>query len=260
MTSNSLAPVNAGEPKQTIVQFLEQMKPQIQAALPVTISPDRFVRLALTTMRKTPKLQQCTPQSVVGSLLTAAALGLELDTTGEAYLVPYKNEAQLIVGYQGVSKLFWQHPLAARLSAEYVCENDEFSYDKGLNPSLHHVPATGDRGPVVAYYAIVGLQTGATWFDVFTPDQIRKIRKRSGASDGIDDPEHWMERKTALKQVLKLAPKSAQLAQAVRVDEQVGSMTMAQQVSAGTLPELPVVDDEAVDVETGEIVEQEALA
>lgn len=248
MTSTAVA-------KATIPATIERYKPLIAQALPKHLDPDRFARLALTTLRKAPKLQATNPESFVGALLTASALGLEPDVNGEAYLVPYGKECQLIVGYQGLAKMFWQNPLAARLSAEYVCERDEFDFDKGLTPRLHHRP--GDRGPVIAYYAIVGLSNGATWFDVFTPAQIKALRKKSGASGDIADPEHWMERKTALKQVLKLAPKSTSLQQTLAVDEKVGSLRAVEAIVAEAVPDEPFVDTvdaEVVDSETGEVL------
>lgn len=240
----------------SVAATITHFAPMIAEALPKHLDADRFTRLALTTLRKTPQLQQCQPESFIGALLTASALGLEPDVNGECYLVPYKRECTLIVGYQGIAKMFWQHPLAARLSAEYVCERDEFHYDKGLTPYLTHKPAQGDRGPVIAYYAIVGLKNGASWFDVFTPAQISKLR--AGARKGtIADPEHWMERKTALKQVLKLAPKATQMQQVYAVDEQPGSMKAAQQISRHEVPELDA--PERVDEETGEIYEGEIV-
>lgn len=240
----------------TVAQTITKYAPLIAQALPKHLDADRFTRLALTTLRKTPQLQQCAPESFVGALLTAAALGLEPDVNGECYLVPYKRECTLVIGYQGLARMFWNHELSARLSAEYVCERDEFSYDKGLAQHLTHRPATGDRGKVVAYYAIVGLKNGALWFDVFTPEQIAKLRggNRKGQ---IDDPEHWMERKTALKQVLKLAPKSTQMRQTLAIDERPASMAVAEQVVAQQVPDLGTIDEpvdaEVIDPETGEV-------
>lgn len=242
------------EQPKSLPDTIRDYQPLIKQALPKHLDVDRFTRLALTTLRKTPQLQRTNPASFVGSLLTASALGLEPDVLGECYLVPYKGECTLIVGYQGLAKLFWQHPLAKRLSAEYVCENDHFDFSKGLDERLEHRPATGKRGKVVAYYAIVELQTGARWFDVFTPEQIAALR--SGNRKGqIADPEHWMERKTALKQVLKMAPKSTSLAIAERVDERVGlTPEVAVQVANGTDPgDLPYIDGEVVDEQTGEV-------
>src|SRR5690606_2858516 len=117
----------------SIATLIQQMQPEIQRALPKGMDGDRIARLALTVVRQTPKLAQCSPASFAGSLLTAAALGLEPGVNGEAYLVPYKNECQLIIGYQGYAKLFWQNPLARHLDAQAVYANDEFDYEYGLN-------------------------------------------------------------------------------------------------------------------------------
>lgn len=236
-------------------QMLQQMLPEIQRALPKHMSGDRFTRLVLTEMRKTPKLAQCTPESFFGALLTASAVGLEPGVNGEAYLVPYEDrknrviECQLIVGYQGVAKLFWQHPLAKRLAAEAVYANDHFRISKGLVQELEHEPAAGDRGPVVGYWALAELTTGAQNYDYFTADEIKKLRGgKVGTSGGVADPQHWMERKTALKQVLKLMPKSAHLASAMEVDEQPGSISRGQVVALH------------VDRDTGEIMDPELEA
>lgn len=242
----------------SVAATIVQHKSLIAEALPKHLDPERFTRLALTTLRKTPQLQQCEPQSFVGALLTASALGLEPDVNGECYLVPYRRECTLIVGYQGLAKMFWQHPLAARLSAEYVCENDRFEYRKGADPRIDHVPALGDRGEVIAYYATVGLKNGASWFDVFTPKQIAALR--GGTRKGqIADPEHWMERKTALRQVLKLAPKSTQLAALDQYDERPGSLDVVRQLVDARHDETPH-DPETGEVLTGEIVDDDQPA
>lgn len=228
-----------GEP-QTLAAALTTMGPEIQRALPKHMSGDRIARITLTEVRKNPKLADCDPGSFFGALLTAAALGLEPGINGECYLVPYKGKCELIVGYQGVAKLFWQHPLAKRLTAEYVCENDHFKFSKGLAMTLEHEPATTNRGKIVGYYAIAELSTGALAFDYFTADQIKALRGGAvGTSGGVADPERWMERKTALKQVLKLMPKSVELTQAVQVDETVGSLAVAEGISQGSgLPQI----------------------
>ena len=247
-----------------LVAALERMKPELERALPRHLSGDRIARIVLTEIRKNAQLAQSTPESFFGALLTTAALGLEPGVNGEAYLVPYADrkrgivECQLIVGYQGVAKLFWQNPLAKRMSAEYVCENDHFAYDKGLTLRLEHTPATGERGPVVGYYAIVELTSGGIAFDYFTVEQIKRLRGgKVGTSGGVADPEQWMERKTALKQVLKLLPKSVELATALRADETIGSMAVGKAIAAGAgVPDMQHPDP--IDVTTAEVLETSA--
>ena len=278
MTTTDLAV--KGEPRPTIVQFVNGYSSQIAEALPTHIPPERFLRLLLNEMRKTPDLQRCTPESVVGAMLTASSLGLEFGPNGECFMIPFENkrydrelrqdvkvmEAEFVPGYKGIAKLFWQHPLAARLSAEYVCERDAFEFDKGLRPYLHHTPAKGDRGPVVAFYAIVGLQGREPWFDVFTPEQIKSLRNGAvGPKGKIKDPERWLERKTALLQVMKLAPKSSQLQAAIAVDERSGADLWASSAPRAILrgepvpevgrPELSLAGEE-INEATGEVLGQ----
>lgn len=242
---------------QTIAGLITDMKSEIARALPRGMDADRVARLALTQVKKTPRLAQCTAQSFAGALLTSSALGLEPGVNGECYLVPYKDnrsgdtECQLIIGYQGVAKLYWQSPLAEYIDTQWVGENDEFDYAKGLTPHLVHKPARGDRGMPIFYYAIVRIKgAGQPIWDVFTTDQIKKLRRgKVGSSGDIPDPERWMERKTALKQVLKLAPKSTRLDRAMNSDEATGTelyQAMRRDVEIEASGGEPVIDGEVV--------------
>lgn len=220
--SNAVAQQRAAQP--SIATVIQQLQPEIARALPKHLDADRIARLALTLVRKDRNLANCSPESFAGSLLTAAALGLEPGVNGEAYLVPYKGECTLIVGYQGYAKLFYQSPLAKHIDAQAVHENDEFDYAYGLEPYLVHKPAKGNRGDVTHYYAAATLNTGASAFVVLTKDEVKALRGgKVGTSGQIKDPQHWMERKTALRQLVKLLPKSAALDAASRADERTGT-------------------------------------
>lgn len=215
----------------TVAQAIELMKPEIARALPKGMDADRMARLALTLVRKDRNLAQCSPESFAGALLSASALGLEPGVNGEAYLVAYKGECTLIVGYQGMAKLFYQSPLAKHLDAQAVHDRDQFDYAYGLEPSLVHKPAKGDRGNVTHYYAVATLNTGASAFIVLTADEVKQLRGgKVGTSGGIKDPMHWMERKTALRQLIKLLPKSTALDTVARVDERPGTELHAELV------------------------------
>lgn len=231
------------EQPKTAAQLLKVLTPEIARALPKGMDADRMARIVMTEMRKSRNakiagtakhsLDECTFESIAGSLLTASALGLEPGIMAEAYLIPYQDnkrrvvECQLIIGYQGIVKLFWQHPRAEFIDTQVVYERDTFHYSKGLNPTLEHIPFPGDideRGEVVAYYAIAKAKDASPIWDVFTPKQIGRLRNgKVGPSGNIADPQRWLERKTALKQVLKLAPKTTRLDMAIRQDESGGS-------------------------------------
>lgn len=223
--------VDKAEPPKTIYQLIESMKDEIARALPKHLGADRLARIALTEVRRTPLLASCTQQSFGGALMTCAQLGLEPGVTGEAWLLPFKNskkggiyEVQLVIGYPGMVKLYWQSPLARSLDTQAVYEKDEFDYEYGLSPRLVHKPYSGgDRGPATHYYAVARLENGGSAFVVMSPWDVEKIRARSRAKD--DGP--WktdydaMARKTCLRQLFKLLPRSPELARAMAQDEAV---------------------------------------
>ena len=239
----------------SIATFIHQMRPEIERALPKHMDADRMARLLLTAVRQTPKLGQCDPQSFAGAVLTASALGLEPNLSGEAHLIPYGRECQLVLGYQGLVKLFWQHPLAAHIDAQAVFERDDFDYAYGLDPFLRHKPATGDRGKVVAYYGVAALKTGAKTFVVLSPEEVKALRQgKVGPSGKIADPMHWMERKTVLRQLFKTLPRSTTLNHALASDEVNGS-TLRRRELAGGSEAAPQIESAppGVDTTTGEV-------
>lgn len=258
----------------SIAAYIQQLQPEIARALPKGMDPDRIARLALTVVRQSEmakrkgtaktSLADCTPESFAAALLTAVAFGLEPGVDGEAWLVPYGKECTFIPGYKGIAKLYWQHPLARHLDAQAVYENDDFDYELGLHPSLRHKPAMGDRGKKIThYYAVASLSTGAEKFEVMTAEQVAAVRDASPRrSNDIRDPQHWMERKTVLKQLLKVMPKSTRLQQVLVADEQTGTELRAEQMPAQVMQTNPAAIEYVpsdVDPTTGEVIDHDQL-
>lgn len=143
----------------TIPDMVKVMMPEIKKALPTVLTPERFTRIALSALNNTPALQKCTPMSFLAALMNAAQLGLEPNTPlGQAYLIPYKNkgvlECQFQIGYKGLIDLAYRNGQMQTIQAQAVYENDEFSYEYGLEPKLFHRPAFSDRGELVYFYGI----------------------------------------------------------------------------------------------------------
>ncbi len=274
MTSQAVACADRAE--NTVKTLITQNWAAIAGALPQTMEPKRFARLVANSVRKTPLLAEATAVSMVGSLLAASTLGLEVDTPlGEAYLIPYKRknrqrgtewvEAQLIPGYQGIVKLFLQHPLALQVESGWIGEHDVLSYGTGSDKHLKHTPKLVDRGKPIGVWALYRLTTGAWDYVVLSMEQVAALRGKSlDEKRDVADPEHWMERKTALKQVLKLAPKSTHLVSAMKLDDEPVAAVVEQvemrpvadamrAVGAGDV-NLSTVEGETVDPDTGELV------
>ena len=115
----------------TIFDLIKASEKQFAVALGRTIDPERFVRVALTTVRTNPSLAGCNPQSLLAALMLSAQLGLEPGgPLGHAYLVPFKNEVTFIPGYRGLITLARRSGEVASIRAHAVFDGDEFSSAK----------------------------------------------------------------------------------------------------------------------------------
>jgi len=204
---------------------------QIKMALPRHLDSNRMVRIALTELRKNQKLQDCDPLSFVGSVMQAAQLGLEPgDGLGHAYLIPYKDKCTLQIGYKGLLELARRSGQIISMSSHEVYENDKFYFEYGLNEKLSHIPATENRGEIIAFYACAKMKHKAYQFEVMWVSDINNIRNRSVAYNSAlkyqKTETPWitnyveMGRKTVLKRLCKYLPVSVELLEAISLDEE----------------------------------------
>lgn len=204
----------------TLATLINQMRPELQRALPKHMDPDRMARIALTVLRQTPKLNECDPQSFLGALMTCAQVGLEPGPLGEAYLVPYGRTVTFVPGYRGLVKLAWQSGQLNTIAAHVVYEHDEFDYSYGLEPTLTHKPALSNRGEVIAVYAVATFKHGGNAFEIMSVDDVKAIQRRSRADNDGPWKTDWeqMARKTVLKRLSKWLPLSSEFASAIERD------------------------------------------
>lgn len=252
----------------TIFELIELQKKGFALALPEGWDPGRFTRIALTALKQNPALQKCTPESILGSLMLAAQLGLEPNSPlHEASLIPYKGQAQFQIEYRGFMKLVWQSGMVKTLDYDMVCENDEWEYKKGFPLVFQHSPNfRGERGEPFAYYALAEMVDGGQAVVVKSKSEIVKHAKRFSraySSGPWQTDFDSMAIKTVIKELSdKKLPKRTQMEnvrfqRALGRDESVNEMDLS---NIGTNPEdediktTPVLpDDDVVDVEgTGE--------
>lgn len=218
MTSTEVVRTDAAEP--SLAQLIQKMKPEIAKALPSQMNPERMARIATTVLKQTPQLAKCNPESFLGALMTASQLGLEPGPLGESYFVPFGRDVTFIPGYRGLIKLARNSGLLVDIWAEIVYENDEFTYTLGLHRDLKHVPASGERGKPIYVYAAAELKDGGHPFVVMTHAEVEAIRSRSRAGRNGPWVSDWgpMAKKTAVKQLAKWLPLSAEFNTATVLD------------------------------------------
>jgi recombination protein RecT len=228
---------------------------EVAKALPPGLEVERFLRVARTAVQANPALLGCTPRSIIAAIHKAASYGLDVGPVGQAYLVPYRDTAQLIIGYRGMIALARRSGELASIEAREVKENDEFEFEYGLHPRLRHVPALNDRGKLVCFYGIAQFLNGGSYMIVVDLDTIEEHRRQSPTGNRPDGP--WqtnydaMGRKTVIRIMEPYLPLTTEAAEAIAGDDAipVETATVIDTTGEPRRPEpepepAPVYDDE----------------
>ena len=169
-----------------------------------------YISSVLIAVADSKQLQECHPASIYTGALRAATLRLSVDPgVGQAYLVPFKGRATLIVGYKGL------HDMAVR--------TNRYRY---INVGRIYEGQEVDEDPITGFHSIHGSKTSNKvigWIGAFemlprfggysktlymTVEEIHEHGKRYSKSyDHSDSP--WqtepdkMEKKTVLRLLLR---------------------------------------------------------
>ena len=252
-----------GSAQPTMQQYIKQMEGEIKKALPSVMTPERFTRITLSALSTNPKLAQCTPQSFLGAMMTAAQLGLEPNTPlGQAYLIPYWNskqrrlECQFQLGYKGMIDLAYRSGEIQTIQAQIGHANDTLVAEYGTECILKFIPKlNGDRGEPVNVWAMFKTKDGGYGFEIMPLDDVRAhAQKYSKAYDAGPWQTNFeeMAKKTVLKKVLKYAPMKSDFVRQIAQDSTVKTEIDEDMFSVPAA----VVDAEAVAVDesTGEVI------
>ena len=215
--------VKKDEEPGTFPGMLRAFLPEIQRALPKHLNGDRMARIALTAFRRTPKLAQCDPRSVFAAVIQASQLGLEPDTMGRAYLIPYGSECQFVPGWKGLVDLVNRSGQGTVWTGA-VFEGDSFDYQLGDSPYVKHKPGTEDSPDKLTHVYAIGRTKGAEWpiIEVWSMAKVLKHRDRYnkvGKKHYSYENEEMYARKVALLQVVKYMPASAELVAAIGLND-----------------------------------------
>ncbi len=200
-------------------QEFKKIFPAVQSMVPKHMTPERLMRVALAAISRTPKLAECTKESIIGAVTACAVMGLEPNLIGHAYLVPFWNskartmEAQFVIGYKGCIELIRRTGEVSKVNAIDVYENDFFYYEYGEHERLIHVPLEmvetkaaidkefadmvryypryrngipAERGKVVGYYSKFELKDGGWGFRAMTAQAAAEHAKRFSKSKTKD--------------------------------------------------------------------------
>lgn len=230
-----------------VVALLAKYKGQIEAILPKHLTPERVLKMIVGELNRNPKLLECTPWSVVNSVLTLSMLGLEV-RPGSAYLIPFRDRrgqgtprtiCTPVIDYRGKIDLARRSGVVEDVDAEIVFSKDKFRIFRnefGFK-ILEHEPllyrkndqtgdmiaiSDADRGEPIGAYAVAVLKHGQRPKFTFMPKvDILAIKNRSRAKDDgpwvTDELEMW--KKTVIHRQCKTLPQTPELAKAQEIDD-----------------------------------------
>lgn len=236
------------EAKETtgVLALIEGMKPEIEKSLQDDAGAAILARHYYNAIRFNPLLMQCTPESLVASLLLSAQVRLEPGPLGHVYLVPFKDskrqahEVVWMLGYTGIVEL-GRRGGAAGLTATVVHDNDvlEKPWQNERGWHWEYKPAQGETGERIG--ALVTWREDkervALWMPPERVDVAVKASRnpKAAALKGED----WYWRKTAIRFARPWLP--------LATDD----MARAAAVDGGAVRSLDVQDGEAVAVVDG---------
>lgn len=197
MSSTALKAAATGavaRPQRTIFDYLDdpRVKSGIAAVAGRYLTADRMLKLCINAVKKTPLLMKCDPQTVLGAMMTSAALGLEPNTIQQqAFLIPYKRrakiddqwvdvyECQFQVGARGFVTLAYRSPHIKSLAAEAIHDGDRFEHEIGSATFLRYAKNLRERGPLIGSFSHVLMAEGGESVCILPLDEILKIREKS---------------------------------------------------------------------------------
>ena len=222
--SKAIAPIDE------IRSNLTRMSDQFKAALPAHVTPEKFIRVAMTAIQSNPKLLECDRRSLYGELVKCASDGL-MPNGSESAIIPYGGAAKYQPMVKGICKLARNSGEISTMDALVVYENDQYEAwidEKGQH--FKHIKAKTNRGAPILTYAYALTKDGGFYFEEMDEEQMRAIE---ACSRGKDSPwkgsfKDEMKRKSALKRLAKFRlPSSTDLDEVISRDDDMYDLNAA---------------------------------
>lgn len=217
----------AAKTNPTMKDLVEAQLPAIERQLGGAMNSEAFVRAVLSEIGKSPDLMQADPKTLLGGVMLAAQLRLEIGSgLGEFYLTPRKDRGRQIclpiIGYQGMIKLALRSEYVLNVQAFLVRQGDDFTYGGNSERGMFYDWAPQDfeeTRPWIGVVATAKMRGGGTTWVYLTRTQVMGRRPSYWQSTPWKTNEDEMVKKTAVRALAKYLPKSTDLGRALEADE-----------------------------------------
>jgi recombination protein RecT len=224
MTNTEITKVESKHPMMQLRDYLDRRTGEIKTALPAHISPERFIRVVITAAQLNPEILACDRPSLWNACMRAANDGLLPDGV-EGAIVPFKSKATWIPMYQGLLKKFRNSGEFKWIGTGIVYEGDWYDHWIDENGEhFKHRPADDSTDKKIRrVYALATTKEGGSFIADLSLADINKRRAMSRATREDAPWKMWeaeMMKKTALRVLYKLLPKSSDIDALMRRDEE----------------------------------------
>lgn len=237
---------------------------RLRSVLPDHVTPEKFVRIAITAAEKNPQLISADRDSFIRSCIECASDGL-MPNGKEAALVIYRvrvpgtkdqwmDAVQYMPMIRGLYKLARNSGEISTLESHVVYSKETFRLQYGFEPILEHIPSfDDDKGDPVCVYACAVLKDGERAVEAMSVSAINAIRDRCSKTYARKGGGPWkdfweeMAKKTVMRRLLKRLPMSEEVERAIERDNafyEVDQRRMPQLADANA-PSSPIKDDPA---------------
>lgn len=189
------------------------------------VRPEQLTRHVLDCLHQTPKLAETDPRSMLSALMNCAEMGLTPNTPlGQAYLIPFGRECQLVVGYRGLMTLALRSgdvkSIQSGVATVEEVKAGDFDWQHGSTSFLKAKGTYPDGEPAYAW-AYAKMESGGEQFIVMPWAKVLEIRDgsngwKSAVKFGKTKSSPWftnereMGEKTAIRALCKKLPLGAQ--------------------------------------------------
>ena len=251
-------PTTGEEEKKSVLTITKLVKDegfQKEAEKTLGAGAPQFLSSVLTLANADPKIRELDPVKLYNTCLMAAALKLPFNSNlGHAYIIPYKGEPQLQIGWKGFVQLAQRSNQFKTIGVNAVHENEIGGIDPMTGEITFDFKLPGEKsGKIVGYMAYFRLLNGFEKSYYMTMAELQAHGKNYSQTFkkgyGVwKDNFDAMAQKTVIKLLLnKFAPLSinSDLARGIEVDQQ-----NAEGDYADNKPKVQIVDAEMGTSET----------
>lgn len=219
----------------------------------------RIISQATLVICANAQIKACTPQTIIGSMMSAAMLGLNpFPSLNEVFFIPYGNSCTLQIGYKGWYKLLSNTGLLEYMIAEPVHKNELFKCIRGSKAEIIHEQGFEmvTEENIVGAYAIIKLKGMGEFSKFLCKEEIEHLRKKGQSGKSWKTDYAPMAVVKAIKKLIHTyLPTSDSLKSLQKAAEYDSAIIDIANANMANKELIPVPTEEAENVEVENVVE-----